>query len=82
MRQHQFLKIIGSATAFALVILLGMLITSRHGQASQDARSVSEYSILSALFGLKLTGGMWQVCAWQKLTGLTFLNKISSCRRT
>jgi len=47
-----------------------------------EARSVSEYSILSALFGLKLTGGMWQVCAWQKLTGLTFLNKISSCRRT
>jgi len=34
MRQHHFHKKIGSAAAFALVVLVGMLITSRHGQAS------------------------------------------------
>jgi len=45
MRQHQFLKIFGSATAFTLVILMGMLITSRHGQASQDGRNEEESEI-------------------------------------
>lgn len=46
MRQHQFIKTIVSATAFALVVILGMLITSRHGQASrQDARNEEESEI-------------------------------------
>ena len=46
MRQRQLLKAIGSATAIALLAVAGMLITSRHGQASrQDARNDEESEI-------------------------------------
>jgi len=61
MRQHQFLKTIGSSAAFALVVLVGISITSRHGQASgqnagNDEASKIQQGFAIAPVPLKLDG--------------------------
>src|ERR1700688_4336795 len=52
MKQHQFLKTIGSSAALALVALVGMLITSRHGQASGQKAGNDEASEIQQGFAI------------------------------
>jgi hypothetical protein len=52
MRQHQFLKTIGSSAAIALVVLVGILITSRHGQASGQNAGNDEASKIQQGFAI------------------------------
>ena len=52
MKQHQFLKTIGSSAALALVALVGMLITSRHGQASGQNAGNDEASEIQQGFAI------------------------------
>ena len=52
MKQHQLLKTIGSSAALALVALVGMLITSRHGQASGQNAGNDEASRIQQGFAI------------------------------
>src|ERR1700704_3988555 len=52
MKQHQFLKTIGSSAALALVALVGMLITPRHGQASGQNAGNDEASEIQQGFAI------------------------------
>ena len=52
MRQHQFLKTIGSFAALALVVLVGVSITSRHGQASGQNAGNDEQSKIQQGFAV------------------------------
>jgi hypothetical protein len=52
MRQRQLLKTIGSSAALALVVLVEVLITSRHGQASGQNAANDEASKIQRGFAI------------------------------
>lgn len=52
MRQHQVLKTIGSSAAVAVVVLVGMLLASRHGQASGQDDGDDEESKIQRGFAI------------------------------
>src|ERR1700737_660411 len=52
MRQHQFLQTMGPPAALALLVLVGMLITSRHGQASGQNDGKDEASEIRRGFAI------------------------------